>query len=185
MKQGMGIKMMTLAEEWRDVAGFEGFYQVSNLGRVRSLSRTIRSSYGKTRTHAGRVMTSVVDKDRYPRVIFRIDGKHYTRKVHRLVCEAFNGPSDILHPEVDHLDGDRTNACASNLRWVSHGENMVTRAFDSRGEKNGSARLTAADVIAIRKCRGAQSAKNLAQQYGVSNHAIYDVWSKRRWSHVG
>lgn len=171
--------------EWRDVVGFEGLYQVSDCGGIRSLPRSIGSAWGATRPHPGQTMTPVLDKDGYPRVVLRVNGEHYTRKVHRLVCEAFNGPPNILHREVDHIDGNRANADASNLRWVSRGENAGKRhRAGGRGETIANSILTAGAVIEIRKARGTQSAKSLAQQFGVSHYAIYDVWKGRRWQHV-
>jgi hypothetical protein len=172
------------AEEWRDVPGFAGYYEVSNLGRVRSLSRAIRTAYGATKFHEGRVMVPVPDKDGYPRVVLRVDGKHQTRRVHRLVCEAFNGPPNILHRNVDHIDGDRANAHAANLRWVSHAENMHFRhrKTGTRGEKIGGSKLT---ELAVREIRnGRCPAKQLAEKFGVSVYAIYDVRNGRRWAHV-
>lgn len=160
------------AEVWRGVDGFESFYEVSNLGRVRSI-------------RADALMTPVPDKDGYPRVILRIDGKHYTRKVHRLVCEAFNGPPTALHHEVHHIDNDRSNACADNLRWVSRRENMHRdQGFNTAGEQNGFSRLTEGSVRRIYRNKESMSAKELAAIFGVKPCTVYEIWSGKRWPSV-
>jgi hypothetical protein len=176
---------MGASETWLPVVGFEGFYEVSDLGRVRSLTRRVRSPRG-TRLHTGQVMTPVIDRDGYPRVILRVDGKHYTRKIHRLVCRAFNGPPNALHREVDHIDANRANATAQNLRWVSRGENAYfTRGrVGALGERNGNAKLTRDAVSQIKLKRGIVSGATLAAAFGVSPYAIYDIWRGRRWAHV-
>ena len=115
------------AETWLSVVGFEGLYEVSSEGRVRSLSRRIRMAHEATRQHTGCLMTPVIDKDGYPRVILRVDGQHYTRKVHRLVCEAFHGPPSDEAPHVDHIDHDKLNARSVNLRWISQLDNLARR----------------------------------------------------------
>jgi hypothetical protein len=161
------------AEDWRGAPGFEAYYQVSSLGRVKSL-------------RSGAVMTPVPDKDGYPRVIFRINGKHYTRKVHRLVCEAFNGPPNALHNQVDHIDADRANAKAVNLRWVSRGENLhfCRYRLGPDGRRTGNVILDDDAVREIRSGLGAILAKDLAEKFGVTAWTIYSVWKRKRWGHV-
>ena len=109
-------------EEWRDVVGYEGLYQVSNFGRVRSLERKI--SYGNTQyTKRAMNMKVTVGKNLYCRVTLTKDGKQSQVYVHRLVAEAFLPNPDNL-PEVDHIDANPSNNNLSNLHWVSHKENM-------------------------------------------------------------
>ena len=109
-------------EEWRDVAGYEGIYQVSNLGRVRSLTRNVFN--GKVFfTKAGKMMRITVGKNRYCRVTLTKDAKQTQWYVHRLVAMAFLPNPDNL-PEVDHIDANPSNNCLENLRWVTKQENM-------------------------------------------------------------
>jgi hypothetical protein len=169
-------------EEWRAVPGFSGVYEVSNAGRVRSLSRMIRSRHG-TRRHRGRVLGVVLDKDGYPRVILRVDGRYYTRKVHRLVAEAFHGDKkNALHCEVDHIDGDRANAASSNLRWVSRGENHHFRRISGRASKTHTSPLTETAVAEIRATPMRYGiATSLARKFGVPRAAVYDVLRGKTW----
>ena len=109
-------------EEWRDVVGYEGYYQVSNLGRVRSLTRNIFN--GKVFvTKTGKMMRVTVGKNRYCRVTLTKDAKQTQWYVHRLVAIAFLPNPDNL-PEVDHIDANPSNNCLENLRWVTKQENM-------------------------------------------------------------
>lgn len=106
-------------EEWRDIAGFEGCYQVSNYGKVKSLTRviTIRLPNGTiyTRLSRGRVLRQKKDKDGYLMVGL---GKSATRKVHRLVAEAFI-PNLNQSPVINHKDENKANNFVGNLEWCT------------------------------------------------------------------
>lgn len=104
-------------EEWRQVKGFEGKYEVSNLGRVKSLSRNYL--YG----HHGDIILSTNDRRGYRGVTLFKDGKRYYYAVHRLVAEAFI-PNPLNLPEVNHLDENRANNEATNLEWCTRKENV-------------------------------------------------------------
>lgn len=108
-------------EVWRDVAGFEGLYQVSNHGRVRSLDHTVRAN-GRLMHIRGRVLRSNVPSP-YLGIILSKNGKAHPARIHRLVAAAFVDNPDGL-PCVDHIDGDKTNNAATNLRWCTQKQNM-------------------------------------------------------------
>lgn len=101
-------------EIWKDIKGYEGLYQISNLGRVKSLPRN-----GTIKTK--RIIKYELDKYGYPQVILN-NKKHKCFRVHRLVAEAF-----ILNPQnkstVNHIDGNKTNNKVSNLEWNTVKEN--------------------------------------------------------------
>lgn len=104
-------------ETWRPVVGFEGFYSVSDHGRVR---RDIR---GK-RTHAGRMISLVPTSAEYFNVtLTKPGGTRMCRYVHQLVANAFHGPCPPKH-EVNHKDGNRVNNRPANLEYVTHSENV-------------------------------------------------------------
>lgn len=105
-------------EEWVDIRGYEGYYQVSNMGGVRSLDVKRWNGCGWF-IKRGRVLKSRLTKHGYCRV--QLNGKD--KYVHRLVAEHFiDNPNN--KPEVDHIDGDKSNNCVDNLRWVTGKENM-------------------------------------------------------------
>jgi len=106
-------------ERWLPVVGFEGFYEVSNAGRVRSLERTVTWRNGATRTYPSKLLRCTPDSVGYPRVTLGlgVDRKRYFRRVHRMVLTAFMGPNPPDMPDVLHGDGNKMNNTLSNLRW--------------------------------------------------------------------
>lgn len=98
-------------------------YDVSSLGRVRSIDRLLTDSLGRTRLQRGVPKRTWVDAGGYRRVELARGGKRQGPGVHRLVALAFIGPPQSGH-EVRHLDNDSLDNCASNLAWGTHGENV-------------------------------------------------------------
>lgn len=110
-----------MVEEWRGVVGFESAYQVSNLGRVRSLDRDI--PYINNGTHAilhykGKILKPKPDRDGYLRVSLKFGKKVKLAGIHRLVAQAFLPNPDNL-PCVNHKDYQRSNNCVDNLEWCT------------------------------------------------------------------
>ncbi|ADI23905.1 HNH endonuclease family protein [Enterococcus phage EFRM31] len=103
---------LTMIEEWKDIKGYEGLYQVSNLGRVKSLK------FGKER-----ILKTGVDRYGYISVNLYKNNKRKLCKVHRLVAQAFI-PNHENKPQVNHIDEDKTNNMVSNLEWVTAKENV-------------------------------------------------------------
>lgn len=111
-----------IAEEWRPVVGYEGRYEVSNFGSVRSLPRVDT----KGRRVRGRILAVSTHPSGHQRVKLSRDGDHRSTSLHRVVLIAFAGPPSPGH-EVLHGDGNPANNHLSNLRWGTRSENILDR----------------------------------------------------------
>ena len=111
-------------EIWRDVNECKGYYQISDLGRVRSLDRVVEHSNGKKCKYKGIVMKQVLVPNGYYHVVFCINNCKKNCTIHRLVAEAFKEPVNGKLC-VNHIDHVRTNNKASNLEWCTHRENTT------------------------------------------------------------
>lgn len=111
-----------MQEVWKDIAGYEGMYQVSNLGNVRSLDRVVEVKNQTSRFVKGKEKRQTVGNHGYCVVYLYKDNKLQTETVHRLVAEAF-----LANPKnketVNHIDGNKKNNCVENLEWSSYTEN--------------------------------------------------------------
>lgn len=178
-------------EEWRDIPGFEGAYQVSDLGRVRSLDRVVTGVWGRskqpqTRIKRGQDLRAYVNVDRggYRYVNLRLDGRQHMRRVACLVALAFLGP----RPEgkqVCHENGLAHDDCLPNLRYDTPAGNNADKEKHGtvrRGERHEQSRLTEADVRRIK--RGAEPPELLAAELGVHWGHINNIRRGVRWAHV-
>lgn len=121
-----------MKEEWKDVVGFEGFYQVSNLGRVRTVTREQWNGQSWHLVKSLLIKPSVQNSG-YLRVTLSVNGKKKYKTVHRLVAEAFldipEGNEELI---VNHKDEDKLNNNINNLEWVTIREN---NSYNKRQEK--------------------------------------------------
>ena len=119
-------------EIWKDIEGYEGKYQVSNYGRVKSLERTVRCDRGY-RIIPERIRKARKNNYGYLQLNLYKDGKIKSYKIHRLVAQAFLENSDNL-PEVNHIDENKQNNYVENLEWCSKSYNMT---YNGRAKKVG------------------------------------------------
>ena len=180
---------MAHQEEWRPVVGFEGLYEVSNLGRVRSLPRYVerRTKRGGVALHPvrGRVLALGPHVGGYRTVHLYAGGRQRATVVHIIVAEAFLGQRPD-GTEVLHNDGDPKNCIVSNLRYGTRKENEADKDRHGtrlRGERHGSAKLTAEDVRAIRALVGVPQ-QDLADDYGCTFSNISAIQLRKSWKHV-
>lgn len=152
-------------EEYRDVVGFEEYFQVSNLGNVFS-------------KRSNRILKQAKDKAGYWTFATRIGGRNgtaHTFRTHRLVAEAFI-PNPEGKPFVNHIDGCKTNNVVSNLEWVTAKENAV-HAWSTgllKPRPNHSQRKLSADQV--REIRASNlSLRKLGEIYGVHNASIWRI----------
>lgn len=180
--------MITIAPElWLPVVGFEQFYEVSNLGRVRVLDRRVRACRGSTRVRRGHVVTPIKGKDGY--LIVRLHGLHKTTHaaVHRLVAKHFlTGGWDC---EVNHRDFNKTNNAVANLEWLSREANQqharLAGRFTAIVSPKIAKKLTPEKVLAIRLARknGATYAA-IAKLFCIRDCTAWQVATRKTWKGV-
>ena len=109
-------------EVWKDIKGYEGLYQVSNLGRVKSLAHVTIRKNGSKLPVKERILKPSTTPDGYLRVELFRSGKRKIMNIHRLVYEVFHKNPENK-PCVNHIDENKTNNMASNLEWCTAKEN--------------------------------------------------------------
>ncbi len=174
-------------EIWKDIEGYKGIYQISNLGMVKSLDRVIHCP-----TYLSRV-NEIIMKQGWSwggyRSVNLLDGlirkKHL---IHRLVGIAF---VENKHDkkQVNHIDGNKENNNSSNLEWCTHSEN-IQHAYNNKlipcrkGENHPNAKLTNNDVLSIRKLKGLFKVVEIAEKYKVKRTVISKILNRRTWKHI-
>lgn len=163
-------------ESWKPILDFEGCYEISNRGVIRSLHKAPH-----------RIMKQHKDSDGYFQLALNNKGYEKLKKVHVLVLEAFKGrrPKGLLGC---HNDGNNQNNYIGNLRWDTfegNAKDKVKHGTDARGERNPSAKLTKNDVIDIkRKLALNHSQTSLGKMYGVTQALISRIKFGLAWNHV-
>jgi hypothetical protein len=113
-----------MRENWKDIEGYEGLYQVSDTGEVKSLARHFTNSLGVTKFYPGRILAQRLDRAGYKLIDLRNGTVKKTYKVHRLVASAFI-PNPLFLPEVNHKkEFEKSNNCIDNLEWMTSKQNM-------------------------------------------------------------
>lgn len=175
-----------LAEEgWLPVPQYEGIYEVSDMGRVRSVIE-------RRKTQVGDLIGGSQYAIGYRYIhLTDLEGVRTRFLIHRLVLSAFNPIAGCEQLDVNHLNADKADNRLTNLEWASRSENIlhaihVTKTKKIlRGSESASSFLTEDDVKAIRKlfAEGVTQGK-LAQRYGVSQIAIHCIVRRKSWKHV-
>ena len=178
-------------EVWKDIDGFEGKYQVSNLGLVRNMAhkRKAKLKQQNTAMVRQRILKPLIAKvgNYYYKSVLLFDGKKYIGyAVATLVAKAFV-PNDIGGNMVVHKDGDTLNNNADNLQWEKRSTKVKQLFKDGImvakcGENSGKAKLTWDDVCFIRKYAGQISAREMGEMFGVHMQHIYRIIHHKRWN---
>jgi hypothetical protein len=171
-------------EQWRPVAGYEGAYEVSSLGRVKSLARIDCRGHRVKQ----RILRQSASPAGYTGVWLQVDGVRQYVKTHNLVAEAWVPGRDALHRCVHHVDRDRSNNAASNLRWVTPSENNLISAANGQpliGSQRPTAKLCEEDILPICELYDwGDTIKDIAEMYGVSANVIGTVVRGKSWRHI-
>jgi len=173
-----------LPEKWKAIPGYEGWYEVSDCGRVRSLERTTR--HGRKRKQ--HVLRAGLSTNHYPKVDLSRDAEHCTRMVHQLVLEAFVGPADEGMQSC-HRNGVRQDNRLCNLYYGTARDNALDRNRHGNGraigpgEQHPRAILTEEDVLAIRAWP--RYGRGLYEKFSFVSRATVDhARSGRNWKHL-
>jgi len=181
-------------EEWRAVAGYEGRYEVSDWGRVRSLDFYTRRGYG---THmdirAGRIRKTCFLKAGYEIVSLKKDGVSKRHYVHRLAAEAFIGTSSL---EVNHRDGNKANNRLQNLEYVTRQENVDHSIrigtyhrnhtwAHSRGQNNHNSKITECEATKVTEMMACGfNTRQISEMTGISVRIVEQIHSGKTWRHI-
>lgn len=114
-----------MKEIWKDIEGYKGLYQASNLGRIRSLTHEVHcglTPHSKA-IKKGKILQAHPNLRKYLTVVLSAKNKRKTITVHRLIAQTFI-PNPQNLPQVNHIDGDKNNNCVNNLEWCSAKENI-------------------------------------------------------------
>lgn len=174
-----------MMEEWRDVPGYEGLYQVSDAGRVRRIDSIAGSV--KPRPRKGRLLALVIARTGYPVVSMCRNNKRVQRLVHGLVALAFLGPrpSGLC---INHKNGIKTDNRVENLEYCTPRENdrhsRDILGNNHSGERHGSAKLTECEVQEIRRlCAiGTVRQRDIAKMFKVNQGTISAINTGRLWA---
>lgn len=175
------------AEIWKDIEDYEGYYQISNLGRVKSLKRAKR--------RFDKVLQGSPNTTGYTIIQLRKDNKRVSKLVHRLVLEAFD-PTNDPTLTVNHKDFDITNNKLTNLEWLTqHNNNMHywdnadlgNRKDTPKGETHHLAVMTAEKVLEMRKLYSENIVTNknaLARMFGCSESTVRQILCRQSWKDI-
>jgi hypothetical protein len=164
-------------EIWKDIDGFDK-YQISNFGRIRSL----------TKKSGGRLLTPIKTNKGYLTVRLYNESGYKQLKIHRLVALTFID-NPLLKEQVNHINGIKTDNNINNLEWVNNQENQIHAislglSKIEPGEKSRNVKLTQKQVDEIKSkyIYGKKGlSQELSQEYNISTHSIRSIWYGNNW----
>lgn len=163
-------------ENWKSIKGYEGLYEISDLGRIKSYKRK-------------NVIILVQENNARYDLIYLCKGKTKKRfLIHRLVAEAFI-PNNENKLEVNHIDGKRKNNCAYNLEWCTRSENAIHSYANGLqkvvfGDESHYHKLTEKQVLEIRSIGKTMYQKDIAKMYNVDASNISNILSRKIWTSI-
>ena len=188
------IALKDVSEVFVDIPKYEGYYQVSNHGNVRSLDIVIKEKTGKTQTLKGLILKPRINRGGYYYIGLRKNGSKATFAIHQLVAQAFI-PNPKNKRTVNHIDGDKLNNNVTNLEWATYSENLehayktglrTSVSLEAVWQKNYKRKLKPEQVIEIKRllAEGNLTHKEIATKFSVARSTITEIKSGRRWKHL-
>lgn len=165
--------MQEIKEEWKDIEGYFGLYQISNLGNIKSLGN------GNSNNSKEKILKTAKLKNNYLRVILSKDGKRKTHLVHRLVAEAFI-PNPNNYEQINHRDEQKTNNASSNLEWCTPKQNTN---YGTRNQR--VAEKLSKQVICVETGKIYHSIQQIQRQLGFAHQCISAVCTGKRKTYKG
>ena len=171
-----------MIELWKKIDDTPGV-EISNLGRIKMPHRT--SKWGRaTKVHPSRIVEYDNTVDYYHEFDTTFNGKRYRKYVHHLVAKYFI-PNPENKPEINHIDGNKSNNRVDNLEWVTHKENCQ-HAFDiglsPKGEKHGQSKLTPEMLIEVKQLYSTGlSQRKVAKIIGISQPLVWAILHEKTW----
>jgi hypothetical protein len=178
-----------MVKKWRDIKEYEGIYQVSNDGQVRSLDKRVPCRYDSFATKKGKLLKPNINHEGYLRInLYNRNGIHKKYSVHRLVAMAFI-PNLEKKPQVNHINGIVGDNRVENLEWCTQSENQkhaykIGLQKPVCGEKHGGSKLTENQVIWIRRLKGKVTQKVLSKFFKIDPSVISNIHTGKRWKHI-
>lgn len=171
-----------MEEIWKDINGYRGLYQVSNLGRVRSLPRVIKRPIGTCMTKE-RILKTFQLKGGYVNVMLRINGRSVNHNVHRLVAETFIPNINPNYDCINHIDGKKINNRVDNLEWCNHSINCLHSYEKGMSRKDG--KLSSEQVLDVRKrLLNGERVTDIANSLNVRKNIISDIKCNRTYRRI-
>lgn len=173
-------------EIWKPIKNYEGLYEVSNFGRVKSLSKKRTGGrYNCLMVYKERILKPGENAQGYLKLDLCKNGTVKTHRVNRLVLAAFAGESFL---ECNHVDGDKKNNHIENLEYCSCSENhkhaYKIGLMDRRGEKHHLAKINNAIVKNIRANKFRLTVQEFSLLYEISISAVWNIIKRKSWNHV-
>lgn len=175
-------------EIWKDIMGYEGLYKISNFGRIKSLDRFILRKTGILSRIKEKILKQNINNWGYLLVNLYKNTNAKSIKIHRFVAIHFiPNPSNL--PEVNHIDGIKTNNKLENLEWSNKSLNQIHAykmglSTPLSGEACPRSKLTNQDIINIRMAADLQSRASLGRKYKVSPQTISAIILNQTWKHI-
>jgi DNA-directed RNA polymerase specialized sigma subunit len=164
-------------EIWKDVIGYEGLYQISNIGRFKSFKQKKE-----------RIVKIRVTRKGYEYVGLSKKATVKKQTIHRLVAEAFIENKENK-PCVNHINGIKSDNRVENLEWVTYSENNKHAIINNlkppkRGDENHFSKITTEQAIEIKYFTNGLLQKEIAKKYGIKDSSVSYIKSGKSWKHI-